>query len=420
MVENFVKSMHSNKRYVIIGNGGAAFHCIKSIREIDQNNDVIIISEENSPAYSPVLLPYYLEGSLSLNDIYLCNQDFYRENNIKIINNRAVGIDIKDGKVFLQKNGSISYDVLLIATGSIADISRIEGGSLPGVFTILRKDDAEKILAFLRRSEKIAIVGAGLIGMHTLEALLNMGKEVILTEALPHILPHVIDKESAEVLQNWLRAKGVEIYLERKLIAIEEGSRRKILHFTPDLSIDVDMVILATGVRANKDFLEGSGIHINEGIVVDEYSRTIVEDVYAAGDVAESKDAITGVSQIRATWINAVDQGRIAGLNMAGLNIPNSRRLKMNISSTLGIPFATIGEIKSEGGFLREMIVRDDKIYRKYVFDEEGIAGAVLLGDIEDAGVIASMIERRNLYRDVEEGLKEGNGFHPWSKQFMI
>jgi len=413
------KSMHGGKKYVIIGNGGAAFHCMRAIREIDQKNEITVIAEEDSPAYPPVLLPHYLAGILSSDEIYLCKQDFYEQNNIKVINNKAVGVDIKAKKVFLQRGGSVEYESLLIATGSIADIPAIEGKNIPGVFTFLRKKDAEGISSFLGKSKKIAIVGAGLIGIHTLGAFLEIGKEIILVEALDHILPHVIDKGAAEILQEYLRARGVEIYLGRKLIAIEERRGRKLLELSSGLFLEVDMVILSTGVKPNKDFLEGSGIRIDGGIAVDEYCRTNVEDVYAAGDVTESEDPTTGIPQIKATWINAAEQGRIAGLNMAGLKMANVRRPKMNISSIMDIPFAAIGVIEAKEDSFREIRIKNKDVYRKYIFDETGIAGAVLLGDISDAGVMANMMSRRELYKDVEEGLRRGNGFLPWIKQFV-
>ena len=410
---------YGKRRYVIIGNGGAAFHSVSSIREVDKDNEIIVIGEEGAPPYSPVLLPHYLEGTLSREDIYLCDRDFYERKGVKFIEDRALGVDVKGRRLYLDKNQDLSWDLLLIATGSLPDIGSVNGRSLSGVFTFLRKMDAERIREGLKLAERVAVVGSGLIGMHTLEALFNLGKRILLIEALPHILPNVIDEKSAEILQNWIMAKGVELRLGDKVVGIEERGKKRALLFESSYSTEVDMVILATGVKPNTGFLDGSGIRINRGVVVDEYSKTNIDGVYAAGDIAESEDILTGEYEIKATWINAADQGRVAGLNMAGLRVPNLRRIRLNISSTLGLPFAAIGIIREMEGVLDEIVIKRDNLYKKYLFYGETLVGAVLLGEIKEAGIIADMIGRRREFKGLKEGIKKEGEFPLWSKGFL-
>jgi len=153
--------------------------------------------------------------------------------------------------------------------------------------------------------------------------------------------------------------------------------------------------VLCTGVRANIELVQGSGVATQRGILVDEACRTNIEGIYAAGDVAESYDPLTDHTQVQATWPNAIEQGRVAGANMAGANIHRLRRTRYNVFSVHGLPCASLGVVEATGEGWREEVGQAGERYRKLLFRDGRLAGAVLVGDISEAGALLALIERQ-------------------------
>jgi NAD(P)H-nitrite reductase large subunit len=167
------------------------------------------------------------------------------------------------------------------------------------------------------------------------------------------------------------------------------------------------MVIAAIGVVPNVEPFRGTPLHIEKGIVVNERTETNLPDIFAAGDVAEGVDSITGRPQLNATWLNAVRQGCIAGFNMAGKKISYLRNVRINITNLFGLPFASVGLIRGEGGHYQEVTLMDGNHYRKLVFEDNLLVGTVLIGNVIDVGVLTSFIERRELFPKLKEELQK-------------
>jgi len=396
------------KKHLIVGNGGAAISAARAIRAVSLDDEITIISKENCCAYSPVLITYYLGGRIGHEDMFICDESFYRRNKVNAaLGIKATKVDTKLGRVYTDSNEAFNYDNLLIATGSSPIVPSIAGVNLPGVFVLRTVDDAERIISFLESKESVAIIGSGLVAMQALGALVNRGKKAILVARKHQILRMILDLQGARMLEERLYQRGIDIRLNEPVlgIGIHNKGSKKVISLTSGAELTADAVILAVGVRPNVDFLQGSGIELSGGVVVDQHCRASADGVYAAGDVAEACDPITGHYTINATWPSAIEQGRVAGLNMAGKEALILRNVRSNITTLFGFSFASLGLIKAEGMKLDEIVAEDGAVYRKLFFKEGLLVGAVLLGEIDDAGIIANLIQRHTLFPNLYEAL---------------
>ena len=408
------------KRHVIIGNSGAAISGVRAIRNISGEDDIILISKENCPAYSPVLTAYYLAGKITYNDMFFCNEAFYRTNRIgTLLGKTVVGIETTSKRVLLEDGSSVTYDDVLVATGSSPLIPSIKGSGLPGVFTLWTAGDARNIHDSLDEINSVAIVGAGLIGIQVMSAMVSQNKKVSFVEMSDHVAPLVLDVEAARILEDWLKSNGVDLYLNEQVTSIQENGGKK-LHFSSGAELQADAVILATGIRPNSDLLQGTDVRIEQGIVINEFCQTSVEDVYAAGDVTASSDPISGKTVVKATWPNALHQGRVAGLNMAGKEVPCSSSVRFNIFTCFGLVFASMGIVEANAARYTQSILRNRQVYRKLLFDGDRLVGGVLTGYIDDAGILATMIEQRAVSCDLRDSLGEANAFMHSGRPLMV
>lgn len=394
------------KKHLIVGNGGAAISAVRAIRAVNLDDEITIISKENCCAYSPVLATYYLGGRIGREDMFICDESFYRQNKVNtVLGRKAANVDTKLRRVYTDSDEALNYDDLLIATGSSSIVPSIEGVNLPGVFVLRTVDDAERIISFLESKESVAIIGSGLVAMQALGALVNRGKKVILVARKHQILRTILDLQGARILEERLYQKGVDIRLNEPVLGIHDNDSKKVISLTSGAELTADAVILAVGVRPNVDFLQGSGIELSSGVVVDQHCRASADGVYAAGDAAEACDPITSHYTINATWPNAIEQGRVAGLNMAGKEALILRNVRFNIITLFGFSGVSLGLIRAEGMKLDEIVSEDGVVYRKLFFKEGLLVGAVLLGEIDDAGIIASLIQRNTLFPNLYEAL---------------
>ncbi len=296
----------------------------------------------------------------------------------------------------------MEYDRLLVATGSSTDVPDLPGRDLLGVFTLYTAEEARRLWKAARGAERVAIVGAGLIGIQAMDALWQRGKRVILIEVTDQLMPQVLDREGAKILQAHLEERGIEIYL-RDTVARIEGGEEKRLVLTSRGQVEAEVVLLATGVRPNVDLLAGSGVEVDEGVLVDEGCRTSVERIYAAGDVAQAPDPLTGGPRVVATWPNAVEQGRVAGLNMTGVRATLQRRVRANLVTAAGLPVFSAGWVAEEAqpgatlGVPQASTMRRAGGYRKLLFSKDALVGALLVGDVSEAGLLLNYIERGSL-----------------------
>ena len=245
-------------------------------------------------------------------------------------------------------------------------------------------DQAKGVIRNLSEGCHVVMVGAGFIAFTILNSIIARGARLTVVEIAPQILPRMIDQQGAAMVERWLVDRGVDIRTYAQLSQIEDASEQKRLSFQNGDDLLADCVIMATGIRTNLGWLEGSGVEINQGILVDEHLRSNIPNVYAAGDVAEGRDLITGQAAVHAIEPTAMEHGRVAGANMAGQPQAYRGSLLMNIVEVLDLEIASFGSWNAEGAEVFSAVHEDRPAYRKLVWDGDRIIGAMMLGRAND------------------------------------
>ncbi|MEK7848943.1 MAG: FAD-dependent oxidoreductase, partial [Chloroflexota bacterium] len=246
------------KRLVIVGNGGAAISALRAIRSVSRSCRIALISGEDCPAYSPVLTTYYLAGSIPYRGMFLCRRDFYRRHGVRaILGDPAVAVEPEGQRVLLASGQAVPYDEVLIATGSSVAVPPIPG--VEGCLTLWTAQEARQLREQARKADRVAVVGAGLIGIQIVDALLRWGKKVALVEMQDRLLPRVMDGQSAAILKERLQAAGVDIHLSQQVREVRGQGGNKELMLSSGAVVAVGVVVFATGVRPNAGLLAGCG-----------------------------------------------------------------------------------------------------------------------------------------------------------------
>jgi NAD(P)H-nitrite reductase large subunit len=390
------------KRVIIIGNSAAGLSAVEAFRKKDLDSEVVIIEQEPLLAYSRVITPYFIMGEIKKEDgLFLRTKEFYRDLNVNTLFGETVlSVDSRSRRVVLDKGRKESFDLLLIATGASPVRPEIEGTSSKDLLVLRNLSDARQLKEMKGKAQRILFLGAGLVSLQTLQALYTTKGQHTLVVKSDRILSQTLDFEASEMVERHLRKMGVRIIKERDVIQLKETHGSKTAILTRGEEIKIDFIFAGKGVRPNIEFLGGSGIKTQNGILVNEYIETNVEGIYAAGDVAQARDFFSAENVNYGLWPSAVEQGEIAGKNMASLREVYPGNLKMNVTRIFALPIVSIGDFGSKR--VNETLVKKDEkrnIYRKICLDEKGvIIGAILINHIEDLGVIRGLIrERKNV-----------------------
>lgn len=315
---------------IIIGGGAAGASAAARARRWSQDADIRLFEAGSMITHAPCGIPYYVGGVVgdaSMLKTY-SPSEFGKRRNIDVhVNARVTKVDVIDKEIRVLEGGSentYEWDRLIIATGAKPSVPRMEGVGLKGVYTVRIPDGAPEIKMGLEGASNVAVVGGGYIGLEMTEAVRRSGKRVLLFEALEHVLPTTFDDDVAGILHEELRANGVELHLSEPVLRIE-GRDRVERVITEKGSYPIDAVVLAIGVKPDVDLAIEAGARIGEtgAVHVNEYMETSVPDVYAAGDVAETRDMLTD----KRAWIPLAPPANKMG-QVAGANSVSPRSLK--------------------------------------------------------------------------------------------
>lgn len=390
-------------RYVIIGGSGGAISAVEAIRSVDQESQIDLFSDEATPLFSRVLLPYYVAEELSKPLLNFRSADFFEQNKINAhIGVRVDEISVSDRTVRTEAGDSFPFDKLLLATGGKPIVPPIPGIDKEGISPLKTMADAERI--YHLKGKKAVVIGAGSIGVETSISLKRRGMEVTLLEQLGHVLPTVFDEEAALIIKKRIEDLGITTVTGEKAIRFTGNGRVKSV-VTDSREIKCDMVVLAVGVKPAIELAQKAGIEIGllGGIKVDFQMMTNLPDIYAAGDVAETYDISRDSNWINAIWPCAVEQGRIAGLNMAGRKTSYEGSYRRNsIGNFIGVPAISMGVTRAdtcsscEGGEeLQEIRRRTKETYKKLILKNGRIVGAILVGQTQKAGLFSILLKRK-------------------------
>ncbi|MDO8055878.1 MAG: FAD-dependent oxidoreductase [Candidatus Hermodarchaeota archaeon] len=339
---------------VVIGCGTAGAAATLRARKTDQQATITIIQDESLPEYSRCGLPYTVNKTIpSTEDVIIHPTAFYEGNLIRAdlrLNTKAQSLNWKEKHIILKskKGGEeeLSYDALVLATGARPATPPIKGLDAPHVHRLHTLKDAKQLQEKAKKGKKVVIIGAGLVGLETAEALHSLGLEVTVVEFLDQVLPAMLDEEMAALVQAAMEAEGIDLKLSTAAKTVTTSQVLIADRATEtETKIDAEIVVVATGVRANTRLAEEAGIKLGarKGIHVDNHMKTSAPDVYAAGDCAEHLDLVTGQTVVSGLGSVALRQGEVAGTNAAGGNAELSGVLLARTTHLFGLEVAGVG-----------------------------------------------------------------------------
>ena len=383
--------------YLIVGAGPAGVIAAETLRRTDPAGSVVLLGDEPEPPYSRMAIPYLLAENIGEAGTHLRHGDgHYEKLGIDVRSGRVAGVSPGDRTVALEDGGSLSYDRLLLATGSTAIRPPVPGVDLPGVENCWTLADSRRIAAGTPAGSRVVLMGAGFIGCIVLEALAARKVQLTVVEMEDRMVPRMMDHTGGAMIKRWCEGKGLRVLTSTRVTGIEAMDGALRLTLGDGGSIPADLVVCATGVSPNIGFLEGSGIATETGILVDHNLRTSAEGVYAAGDVAQGPDFSTGKQEIHAIQPTASEHGRIVALNMAGRETNFRGSLSMNVLNTLGLISSSFGLwMGVDGG--DEVTVADEGAskYLKLAFEGDVVVGALALGLTQHVGVVRGLVQTR-------------------------
>ncbi len=384
-------------KHVIIGNGPAGVVAAETLRRSDPDAEITLIGDEAEPPYSRMAIPYLLVGKVGEAGTYLRKDaDHFDRLNIRMVQARVEAVDVKARSVRLNNGSVLSYDRLLIATGSHPVRPPIPGMDLPGVLSCWTLEDARAIAAAVKAGSRVLQMGAGFIGCIIMEALALRGPKLTMVEMGDRMVPRMMDEVAGGMIQRWCDKKGVAVRTGRRVMSIVANGDVLTVTLDDGEKFEVDVVICATGVKPNLAMLSGSGIEMDAGILVDERMQTNVPDVYAAGDVTEAVEFGTGRRTLNAIQPDAVEQARIAALNMAGKTAVSQGTFVFNVLDTLGLISTSFGQWQGvPGGDFAQLLDEKNFGYLRLAFEGDQLVGANTIGHTEHMGVLRGLIQGR-------------------------
>jgi nitrite reductase (NADH) large subunit len=376
-------------KYLIIGNGVAGTTAAETIRKQDKTGSITVVTDESVHFYWRIQLNEHIAGELGEEKLYARKKEWYEEQGIDLrLNTRIQGGDVKERLLISEDNQEFPFDRLLIATGSHSFVPPIKGSEKKGVFTLRSFQDARDIMEWAKNIDKVVMIGGGLLGLEAGNALRKLGKQVMVVEFFPRLLPRQLDVPGAERLQALMEGMGFSFRLGAKTQEIAGNGRVEGVVLEGGETLPCGMVIISAGVRPNLDLAKALDLDHDKGIKVDEWMRTSQPDIFAAGDVAEFKGIPYGI------WPAAMEQGRVAGSNMAGKEVVYKGTVMANTLKVVGIDLASAGDIDVDNRF-ESRTLKDDTTYKKIVIQDDVLIGCIMLGDTRGFPRITKMMSEK-------------------------
>ena len=403
--------------HVILGAGPAGVIAAETIRKHAPADTITLVGDEAEPPYSRMAIPYLLIGNVKETGTYLRKSlTHYTDLRIDQVPGRATTVDTQARTVTLDNGKTLSFDKLLIATGSHPVRPPIPGMDSPGVHPCWTLEDARAIMALAKPGARVLQMGAGFIGCIIMEALAARGVELSVVEMGDRMVPRMMGPTAGGMIRDWCEKKGVKVYTGTKVEAIElassesngivgklanamglassEPARGLRVKLSGGQTVEADLVISATGVRPAIGFLKDSGITCLVGVLTDEHLQTNVPGIYAAGDCAEAFDKVSGKTIVSAIQPNAAEQARVAALNMVGQKADLKGVTQINVLDTLGLISTSFGNWEGvAGGEHAELTDKAGGRHLSLQFKDDVMVGCNSVGWTEHVGVMRGLVE---------------------------
>ncbi len=430
-------------KYVIVGAGPAGVVAAETLRKRDSECEIIIIGGESEPPYSRMAIPYFIAGKVDESGTYLRDdQTHLTDMGITVIQAKVDKVLPAENRVVLEAKQSaaptavveekvgffkrlfgggaspapvaaveggesIGYDKLLLATGSRPSMPPISGlNNTAGVHNCWTLEDARNISNIAKEGTNVVLMGAGFVACIIIEALVKRNvKLTVMLGGSGRMVSRMMDQTAGDMIKRWCEAKGIKLITADTVSGVSEGP---VLERSNGDKDPVDLIVVATGVKPNVELLEGSGIEVDQGIVINDYFQTNIENIYAAGDIAQGLDFSTGVGGVHAIQPTAVEHARTAAINMSGGKVKYRGSLNMNVLDAAGLITNSFGSWQGvEGGERATALDEENYRYLKLEFDDDYLVGAINVGRTEHIGVLRGLIQGKVPLGEWKEKLME-------------
>jgi len=385
-------------KYVIIGNSAAGIGAVEGIRQVDNQGEILIISNEKHHTYSRPLISYFLLGKITEENMKYRGNNFYTDNKVTLLTGVcAEKIDAKKKQISLSNGNCVSYDKLLVGTGSSPFVPPFEGlDNVKDKTAFMSLDDALKLDGMIKgkKDARVLIIGAGLIGLKCAEGISKRVSKITVADLAPRILSSILDEEAAAIVQKHIENQGIEFKLANSVKKFYGSTA----FFENEETVSFDILVLAVGVRPNISLLKDIA-DIDRGIVISKKSETSAADIYAAGDCTQTIDISSGQNKIMALLPNAYMQGECAGINMAGRAEEKSfdKAIPMNAIGFFGLHMITAGNYSGEAYKKSEGLN-----YKKLFYSGNKLNGYIIIGNVVKAGIYTSLIRERTPLDEID------------------
>ena len=397
------------KKHVILGAGPAGVIAAETLRKQAPHDSITLVGDEREPPYSRMAIPYLLIGNIDERGTYLRKgSTHFQSLRIDIVHARAKSVDAAARTVALDNGSTLAFDTLLIATGSSPVRPPIHGIDLPGVHPCWTLEDARRIMAGAKPGSRVLQMGAGFIGCIIMEALAARGVELSVVEMGDRMVPRMMGPTAGNMIRDWCERKGVKVFTGARVEGIDKTASGSLsVRISNGTTMEVDLVISATGVRPNIGFLEHSGIKCLQGVLTDQHLQTNVPGIYAAGDCAEAFDLVSGKTIVSAIQPNAADQAYVAAMNMAGKGAVLKGVTQINVLDTLGLISSSFGDWQGvPGGEHVELTDHGKFRHLSLQFGGDRLVGCNSIGWTEHVGVMRGLVEGQVKLGEWKERLK--------------
>lgn len=387
------------KTYLIVGSGPAGITAAESIRNLDTDAEITVISEEKVPMFYRPRIPEYSVGKINIEGIMVKKKDFYVQKKINLqLGIRATKLDKENRIIETSKGNKYKYDKLLIATGIMPLEPKFPGSCLEGVFTMHNLMEAERVKASVKDAKQVVVVGGGLLGMDMVEEFRAIGLNVTFLVRRNALGAPFFDEYGCKLIHDEFKIMGADVITNAEVHAFEGKNNRLATVVTKNGRIcKSNVCFVAIGATHAVDWLKNSSLKIENGVLVDKYLRSHDDDIFSAGNAAQIMDTVFKKYITQTNWINAIAQGNVAGNNMVGRELVEYETTS-NYFKRIGTLFFNligIGNLQVEGGKRDYFKGKTPGEYIMITTKEGRIIGAVVCGRYKIAVKLKETIEKQ-------------------------
>lgn len=398
-----------NIKYLIIGGGIAGTSAAETIRQNDPDGSIAIISDEPHRLYSRISLMNYLKGSAPKENLFLRKPEFYKDNKIELIDGVSVKSIAADRKTASLSNGEeLRYEKLLLATGAKARIHPLCAKCPDGIYNFWTLEDTDKLVQKIGNAKSAVVVGGGFVGLELAVSFAERKLDTTYLIREPYFWPAALDQASGEMIQKVLADNGIHIYTNEEVADVEGDGKLEAVLTKSGKRIQADILGVGIGTIPNIELAKNAGIKTNRGIVANEYMETSIPDIWAAGDAAEFYDVIAKKNNLLGNWAFSREQGKIAGLGMAG----KKTIFKMVPCNSLSFSKCYIGFIGNTQPLLDTQIITRDLRDRQggyiRIFVNDGrISGASILNCLPACMPLTKLVQAEARIDEIKDRLAD-------------